>query len=308
VGRASATGTGAGLDVMLVVDNSNSMFDKGGIGSDPDLRRIEAAQMFVNYLGVDSGQGSHRAGVIFFGSKSRLVVPPTPLADQDRRAEIAALIADPQRMDWTDPASALALARDTLLADPAGGGRPAVVLLTDGKPEWDGDPTDAERQAVIQDLEHLGRDYAEEGIRLFVAQLSNQATDADPEIEAIYVPLWRDLVDATRGRFYAVRKADDLIDVYHDILVVLSEVKTEGAVVETVLEEETQVEMVQVEPELARVTFVVRVGQAARAWMSPFIAPMGRCYGQRMPTCGTRPTGRRPYGPSRTLSRATGWW
>ena len=35
VGRATATEADVGLDVMLVVDNSNSMFDKGGIGSDP---------------------------------------------------------------------------------------------------------------------------------------------------------------------------------------------------------------------------------------------------------------------------------
>lgn len=259
VGRAGATGPDTGLDVLLVVDNSNSMFDKGGIGSDPDLRRIEAAHMFINYLGVDSGPVSHRLGVVFFGGQAQLVVPLTPLADQARRAGMETLIADPQRMDWTDPASALTLARDTLLAGTGDGHQPVVILLTDGKPEWDSDPNEVEQQSVIEELRHIGRRYASDEIRLFVILLTNEATDADPEIGTTYGPLWRELVGATGGCFYPVRRADDLITVYHDILVTLSGVQTAGPVVEAEIEGETQVEVVTIEPNLARVTFVVRV-------------------------------------------------
>jgi len=274
VGQATATETNTGLDVMLVVDNSNSMFDKGGIGSDPKLRRIEAAQMFISYLGVDSDQAAHRLGVVFFGGEAELVAPLIPLADRTRRAEMALLIADPQRMDWTDPVAALALARDTLLDEQSAdcsspnGKRPVVVLLTDGKPEWDGNPSAAERQAVVEELERLGQDYADEGIRLFTILLSNAATDADPDIEAVYAPLWRELAQATQGGFYPVRQADDLIDVYHDILVTLSGVQTDGPVVEAELGAqgaETQVEMIDIEPDLARVTFVVRISRDGRA-------------------------------------------
>ncbi len=259
VGRAGATGPDTGLDVLLVVDNSNSMFDKGGMGSDPDLRRIEAAHMFINYLGVDSGPVSHRLGVVFFGGQAQLVVPLTPLADQARRAGMETLIADPQRMDWTDPASALTLARDTLLAGTGDGHQPVVILLTDGKPEWDSDPNEVEQQSVIEELRHIGRRYASDEIRLFVILLTNEATDADPEIGTTYGPLWRELVGATGGCFYPVRRADDLITVYHDILVTLSGVQTAGPVVEAEIEGETQVEVVTIEPNLARVTFVVRV-------------------------------------------------
>ncbi len=261
VGRATASETHTGLDVILVVDNSNSTFDKGGIGSDPELWRIEAAQMFINYLGVDSGQFFHRLGVVFFGGEAELMVPLTPLADQARRAEMASLIANPQRMDWTDPLAALELARDTVMGERVGGGQPVVVLLTDGKPEWDGNATIVERQAAVKELEQMGQDYAANGIRLFTILLSNEATDADPEIETVYTPMWNELAQTTKGRFYPVRQADDLIDIYHDILVVLSELQTDGQIVEAELEEETQVEMVAVEPGLARVTFVVRTGQ-----------------------------------------------
>lgn len=70
VRKATAVGSGASLDVILSIDNSNSMFDKGGIGSDPDMRRIEAAQMFISYLGIDS-EASHRLGVVFFWRRRR---------------------------------------------------------------------------------------------------------------------------------------------------------------------------------------------------------------------------------------------
>ena len=259
VRRSSASGERTELDVLLVVDNSNSMFDKGGIGSDPELRRIEAAQMFIDYLGVDSGPVSHRLGVIFFGGEAQLVVPLTPLADQSHRQEMAALIADPQRMDWTNPVAALTLAREVVLAEESQAHQPVVILLTDGKPEWDATPSHLERQSVLEKLDGVGRQYASDGIQLFVVLLANEVTGADPEIESIYVPLWKELTGAAQGRFYPVHRADDLITVYHDILVCLSDVRTAGPVVEAEIEEETRVELVSIEPDLARVTFLVRV-------------------------------------------------
>ena len=109
----------AGDGVMLLIDNSNSMYDLGGVGSDPDLLRIEAARLFTAYLGVDADEADHRLGVIFFGGEAELVVPLTPLRDDIRRAEIADLIAEPERMRWTDPNRALELAYQALFDDPA---------------------------------------------------------------------------------------------------------------------------------------------------------------------------------------------
>jgi hypothetical protein len=274
----------AGLDVMLAVDNSNSMFDKGGIGSDPELRRIEAAQLFIDYLGVDSSPVSHRLGVIFFGGEAHLVVPLTPLADRARRAEMASLIADPQRMNWTNPSAALSLARGALLSESGSGRQPVVVLLTDGKPEWSNQPIEIERQSTVEELRRIGGQYASDGTRLFVILLANEATDADPEIGAIYVPLWQEIARATAGGFFPVRRADDLIAVYHDILVSLSGVRTDGAVIKTRVEDETQVEMVTVEPNLERLTFVVRVSQpdASTALSTDIVVSVHRPGGQAL--------------------------
>ncbi len=267
----------AGMDVMLIIDNSNSMFDKGGIGSDPELRRIEAAQLFITYLGVDSGITAHQVGVIGYGGRAEEVLPLTSLADEDRRHEMAELIANPRRMAWTNPAAALRLAQQALIEMESGDRRQAVVLLTDGKPEWDSTPTASERAEIVADLRQIGTAYAEEGVQLFILLLGNTATDADPEIAEVYVPLWRELGEATGGRFYAVRGADGLIDIYHDVLLTLSGVSTDGAVVDVALSGGLERRVINVEPNLRRVTFVIRVVQPqASSMVVTLTRPDGR--------------------------------
>lgn len=258
VRKATAVGSGASLDVILSIDNSNSMFDKGGIGSDPDMRRIEAAQMFISYLGIDS-EASHRLGIVFFGGDAELVAPLTSLAGKERRDEMAALIADPQRMDWTNPVAALRLSHQTLLVERGEDSQSVVIMLTDGKPEWDNSPTRDERQAVIDELKHIGGQYAEDRIELFIILLTNEVTESDSEIGDIYVPLWKEITESSGGHFYSVRRADDLFAIYHDILLTLSDVQSTGPVLETQLEDEAQRKIVAVEPGLARVTFLVRL-------------------------------------------------
>ncbi|HQI83428.1 MAG TPA: vWA domain-containing protein [Anaerolineae bacterium] len=269
VGKAFAQAPAPGMDALLVIDNSNSMFDKNGIGSDPELRRIEAAQMFIHYLGVDSGATRHQLGVIFFGGTAHLVVPLTSLADAAQRAQMADLIAAPQRMRWTDPVAALTLARDMFHATPDADQQRVVVLLTDGKPEWSAHPTATERAAVLESLKRLGWDYITDDIRLFIVLLQNEATDADPEIAERYIPLWRELTQGTGGSFYAVRRANDLMDVYHSILLSLSDVQTAGAVIQTEVTGDPQTQSVPVEPYLARVTFVVRISPLVTTPVNP---------------------------------------
>ncbi len=79
------------------------MWDKGGIGSDPDLLRVEAANLFVAYQGVDTARPGNRLGVIHFGGSSQLIVPLTLLDSAEQRQKVRAAIANPRRMAWTDP-------------------------------------------------------------------------------------------------------------------------------------------------------------------------------------------------------------
>lgn len=254
----------ASSDVLLLIDNSNSMFRKQGVGSDPDLMRIEAARLFITYLGANSDGPAHRLGVIFFGDEARVVIPLTPLADETRRAEMIHLLENPVPIPWTNPEAALALAYDTFI--PASEGaihQQAAVLLTDGKPEWSDSPTSQEKEAVTIRLREMAERFARQGIPLFIILLQNEATDADPEIEQLYVPLWQEMAAGTSpGRFYRARESEELLDIYHDLAVTLTGRQTAGIVVQTQVESNT-VESVRVEPKLAQVTFVIRKSDPA---------------------------------------------
>lgn len=246
-------------EVLLLIDNSNSMFEKDGVGSDPDLLRIQAARLFITYLGVDSGGVIHRLGVIFFGGEARLVVPLTTLAGDTRRAELAQLIDNPQRMAWTNHQAALELAEELFKTSTSGATtRRAVVLLTDGKPEWTTTPTEQETVETIARLHHVAGRFAVEKIPLFIILLQNNVTDADPEIERLYVPLWQEMVEATPpGHFYHARRSDELLDIYHDIVVKLTNRQTAGVVLETQVQTHT-LQPIEIEPNLQQVTFVIR--------------------------------------------------
>jgi hypothetical protein len=249
-------------DILLLIDNSNSMFEKGGVGSDPEQLRIQAANLFISYMGIEGGAG-HRLGVIFFGGEAHLVVPPTVLAGEARRAEIAQLISQPEPMAWTNPEAALELALATFNGSMDAGRQQVVVLLTDGKPEWTDLPTAEEKAAGQARLRDLAKRLAARHIPLFIILLQNAATDADPEIEQLYAPLWQEMAAATPpSRFYRARQNGDLLGIYHDIVVTLTQRQSAGIVVQAQVETET-VEPVEVEPNLAQVTFVIRKSNPA---------------------------------------------
>lgn len=253
------------LQVLLLVDQSNSLWEMGGIGSDPNLLRIEAARLFITYLGVDSQGPLHHLGVIFFGGEADLVVPLTPLADDARRAEMFELIANPARMTWTNHQAALDMAEAELAgaADPAAPARPVLVMLTDGKSEWSTSPTAQEQADIIARLRDSAGRFAAQGVSLFIVLLQNEVTDNDPLIEQVYAPLWQEMAAATPlGRFYRARRSEDLLDIYHDIVVTLTRRQTAGVVLEQQVQAET-VERLAVESGLAQVTLVIRKSDPA---------------------------------------------
>lgn len=259
-GRANAQGAEPlPLDVLLLIDHSNSMWDKGGVGSDPDLLRVQAANLFISYLGLDTARPENRLGVINFGGESALVVPLRPLNSGERRRDIRAAIADPQRMDWTDPLEALQLAHETLFPqrqrDPAR--QPVVILLTDGKPELSPAPSPEERVAYVADLRALVDRFRERGCPIFTVALSNEATDADPEIQTVYRNLWQEIAARTPpAEYHEARTADDLLHIYHGVVASLAGAEPDAPVIETLVEG-SQVETVTVESGLAQVTLVV---------------------------------------------------
>lgn len=244
------------LAVWLLIDNSNSMFEKDGIGSDPNRLRLDAARLFLSYLGVDERDLTHQAGVIFFGTGAETAVPLTPLTDDHRRAELFAQIADPPRMGWTDHLAALQLAQQEIEAS-EGQSRPVIILLTDGKPEWP-DTYSADQQAAYQTaLREQGVWLAARGIPLFIILLST-TTDQDTDIATTWQPLWQAMSQAAPpGHFYGARTARDLPYIYHEIVVALTAEETAGVVLETSVLEAGIDATVNIPANLAQVTLVI---------------------------------------------------
>ena len=259
-GRASAQGIEVvPLDVLLLIDHSDSMWDKGGVGSDPGLLRVQAANLFVAYLGVDAARGGNRLGAVHFGGSSETVAPLTLLDSAERRQAIRDAIAQPRRMGWTDPLQALQLAYETFFPqgrrDPAR--RPVVLLLTDGKPELVPAPSPAGRDAYLAGLRALVERFREQGCPIFTVALSNEATDRDPEIQTIYHNLWQEIAARTPpAEYYEARTADDLLPIYHAIVARLAGAAADLPVVETDVEGQA-VYSIAVEGGLAQVTFVI---------------------------------------------------
>ena len=258
VGRASAQGTDSlPLDVLLLIDHSNSMWDKDGVGSDPDLLRVQAANLFIAYLGVDTARTGNRLGIIHFGGSSELVVPLTPLDSAERRQTIRAAIADPRRMDWTDPLEALQLAYETLFPpgrhDPAR--QPVVILLSDGKPELFSSPQ--ERAAYVADLRALVGRFREQGCPIFTIALTSEATDADPEIQTVYRNLWQEIAARTPpAEYHEARAAGGLLRIYHAVVARLSGAEPDAPVIKTSVSGQTT-RTITVEAGLAQVRLVV---------------------------------------------------
>jgi hypothetical protein len=266
VGRASAQETQAlPLDALLLIDHSNSMWDKGGLGSDPDLLRVRAARMFIAYLGVDAALTGNRLGVIHFGGESVRVVPLTPLESAEQRRAIQAAIANPARMGWTDPLGALRLVYETLFPqdrrDPAR--QPVVILLSDGKPELGAISSAEARAAYVAELRAVVERFREQACPIFTIALSSEATDADPEIQTIYRNLWQEIAARTPpAEYHEARTADDLLPVYHAIVARLAGAEANAPVIETLVDGEAT-EIVTVEDGLAQATFVVLHGDLA---------------------------------------------
>ncbi len=244
------------LTIWLLIDNSNSMFELGGIGSDPDLIRLDAARLFLSYLGIDEPGVAPQVGVIFFGSTAVTTVPLTPLTTDEQRTQLFAQIAVPPRMGWTDHLAALETAQ-TQLASLDGEQRPTIILLTDGKPEWEQTSTPAEQAAYRAALQAKSAELAEAGISLSIILLANAATAADTGIETVWQPLWQEMSAATpAGRFYVARTAAELPTIYHDLVVALTGRQTAGLVLDTAVTDRMEAPL-RVPPGLAQMTLVI---------------------------------------------------
>jgi hypothetical protein len=185
---AQATDDRKPIDMMLVVDNSCSMFPVDRIvsgcevwGNDPDFLRIDGVDLFVARLGfAEVNELEYQAGVISLGRTATLVAPLQPVSGA--RDAIARLVANPAPELGTNMVEAIKLAYQELRTSPArrAANLPAVVLMTDGRPYPEAGQSDTEIEELVS---------ANPDIPFFIMLLQ----DPDDEDYEKYVRFWEQM-------------------------------------------------------------------------------------------------------------------
>ena len=224
------------IDMMIVIDNSCSMFPRGIVGiqckwccSDPDFLRIIGADLFLARLGFDEvNEAEYQAGVISLGAEPKLVSPLRPLSEM--RDAIARIIANPEMELATGIVPALELAYRELDESPhrRPTNLPAVVLITDGVP-W---PSEGQSNAEIKELVSENPD-----IPLFIMLLQNPTEPSGEEDDKRkyedYITFWLQMASRCSHVFaYRIESAEEIEDTYNVVVAQLQNtVPSEGFLV-----------------------------------------------------------------------------
>lgn len=204
------------LDVMLVIDNSCSMFPADQRipgcevwGNDPDFLRITGASLFIARTGFGLPTATdYQLGVVSMGDNPpELISPLTELSEA--RDALARAINNPQPALATQIVPALQMAYRELRESPnrRPGNLPAVVLLTDGAPF----PVEGQSNEEIESLVAANPD-----VPLFVILLQDQQASTNYEQ---YIRFWDEM--ALRHNFvrsYPVNSTEEIERTYDEIV------------------------------------------------------------------------------------------
>jgi len=218
-GNETAMAAGAGIrrpiDMMILIDNSCSMFPANQIrancdsyGSDINFLRITGADLFLARLGFgEANESDYQLGVIEIGDEPTLIAPLQSI--KDNRDTLAAKIAHPQ----AQPATRILPAIQKAYAELKKSSRseqnvPAVVLITDGVP-W---PREGQSNAEIETLINTNSD-----VPLFVMLLQNKSRNSKDYED--YIKFWEQLQTRAGNIFvYRVDDANQIANTFNIIL------------------------------------------------------------------------------------------
>jgi hypothetical protein len=213
---AQAGETNRAIDLMLLIDNSCSMFPANRLlpscdsyGSDPDYLRITGVDLFAARLGFGAeNEAEYQVGVIGFGAKTTEIIPLQPL--MGIRDEIAKKIADPDPEGATQLVPALEFAYKQFKDSPnrRKNNLPAMVVITDGVP-W---PEEGQSQTDIEKLIDTHSD-----IPLFMMLLQNPQSTSNDYAE--YIDFWKKLQARNNNLFvYSIQSASQIEETYNSII------------------------------------------------------------------------------------------
>ena len=194
--RASVESVAEGIDIVLVLDTSGSMSERGSGGS----AKIDAAKRAVNdFL---SGLKNDRVGIVVFSGEAIVLGPPT--LDYAASQRLVEPIETGSLSGGTAIGTGLATGINVLRDSEARS--KIVVLLTDGENNsGEITPLDAANMAKLLDV----RVYAIGVIRVPAA--------GDVSTDSVDERLMRKIADDTGGHYYSVSDENSLAEVYREI-------------------------------------------------------------------------------------------
>ncbi len=222
---AHAQPTPDGIDMVIVIDNSGSMFEylnAAGVydtrlGSDPEKLRIVAANIIVASLGQgEPNPDQFQIGIISLGYKPPEIISPlVSLGDTVARDKLSRAVANPSKADQTQIVAALEAAYDEMSSERhITDHKSAIVLLTDGEPYPSAGQSEADLKALVQ---------AHPDVPLYLILLQNpEAAAVDPTVNQRFRPyilFWNQMADA--NEYVKVLKAQDdseLLTIYDSIV------------------------------------------------------------------------------------------
>ena len=196
--RASVQSVAEGIDIVLVLDTSGSMSERGFGGS----AKIDAAKRVVHdFLG---GLTNDRVGIVIFSGEAVVVGPPT--LDYAASRKLVAPIDTGTLTGGTAIGTGLATGINVLRDSDAAS--KVVILLTDGENN-SGDITPLDAANMAQLL----------GVRVYtIGAITLQAgADKDTASDTVDEQLMRKIAEDTGGHYYSVSDENSLAEVYREI-------------------------------------------------------------------------------------------
>jgi len=196
--RASVESIAEGIDVVLVLDTSGSMSERGFGGS----AKIDAVKRVVtDFLG---GLRNDRVGIVVFSGEAILLGPPT--LDYSASQKLVEPIETGTLTGGTAIGTGLATGINVLRDSQAKS--KVVILLTDGENNGgDITPLDAANMAKLLDV----RVYT-------IGAITLKATaDQDVSSDTVDEQLMRKIAEGTGGHYYSVSDENSLAEVYREI-------------------------------------------------------------------------------------------
>ncbi len=195
--RASVESVAEGIDIVLVIDTSGSMSERGFAST-----KIDAVKRVVNdFLG---SLRNDRVGIVIFSGEAIVLGPPT--LDYAASQKLVAPIDTGSLAGGTAIGTGLATGINVLRDSEAKS--KVVILLTDGENNsGDITPLDAANMAKLLD------------VRVYTIGAITVTTTADKDVgsDSVDAQLMRKIAEDTGGHYYSVSDENSLAEVYREI-------------------------------------------------------------------------------------------